>query len=47
MQVLSEKGLNSIAFPCIATGVYSYDNKKAAQIALTTVREELEKNEKV
>jgi O-acetyl-ADP-ribose deacetylase (regulator of RNase III) len=36
--------LRSIAFPCIATGVYGYNNERAAHVALKTVAEELEKN---
>lgn len=38
LQVLVENGLRSVAFPCIATGVYGYDNEKAANVALKTVR---------
>ncbi|KAG2231850.1 hypothetical protein BDF21DRAFT_422699 [Thamnidium elegans] len=45
LQVLEENGLRSIAFPCIATGVYGYDNKKAANIALKAVQDELERNQ--
>ncbi|GAA5798209.1 hypothetical protein HPULCUR_003609 [Helicostylum pulchrum] len=45
IQVLQESGLRSIAFPCIATGVYGYDNKKAANVALKTVQSELEHNQ--
>ncbi|KAI8066989.1 uncharacterized protein B0P05DRAFT_573836 [Gilbertella persicaria] len=37
LSILEEKGLSSIAFPCIATGVYGYDNEKAANVALSTV----------
>lgn len=42
--MLQENNLRSIAFPCIATGVYGYDNEKAAHVALKIVSEELEKN---
>jgi O-acetyl-ADP-ribose deacetylase (regulator of RNase III) len=45
LEVLRENKLRSIAFPCIATGVYGYDNEKAANVALKTVIEELENNE--
>ena len=34
-----EKGIQSIAFPCISTGVYGYPKADAAQIALKTIRE--------
>ena len=36
-----EKGAKSIAFPCISTGVYGYPAEKAAEIAVSTVREAL------
>ena len=32
------------AFPCISTGIYSYPNEEAAEVALKTVRKFLEKN---
>lgn len=37
MALAFEHGLNSIAFPCISTGVYRYPADEAAQIALDTV----------
>lgn len=37
LQVLTDNNLRSIAFPCIATGVYGYDNERAAKVALETV----------
>ncbi|KAI8973408.1 hypothetical protein BDF20DRAFT_823527, partial [Mycotypha africana] len=37
LQVLIDNNLRSIAFPCIATGVYGYDNERAANVALKTV----------
>ncbi|MCC8173855.1 MAG: O-acetyl-ADP-ribose deacetylase [Odoribacter sp.] len=39
-----ENGLQTIAFPCISTGVYRYPKKEAAQIALTEIKKFLEKN---
>ena len=35
----AEKQLESIAFPCISTGVYSYPKEDAAKIAITAVSE--------
>ena len=42
MDVALENEVRSIAFPCIATGVYGFPNDKAAKIALTTIRKFLE-----
>lgn len=45
--MLEENNLASIAFPCIATGVYGYDKERGANVALGTVRRYLEKSDKV
>ncbi|KAI7901333.1 uncharacterized protein BX663DRAFT_514139 [Cokeromyces recurvatus] len=45
LRILSENNLRSIAFPCIATGVYGYDNERAANVALKTVLSYLSKEE--
>jgi O-acetyl-ADP-ribose deacetylase (regulator of RNase III) len=39
--VAAEAGLESIAFPCISTGVYGYPPELAAPLAVRTVRETL------
>ena len=44
LEVARANDLHSIAFPGISTGVYGYPKKDAARIALTTVKEWLEKN---
>ena len=36
-----EKGAKSIAFPCISAGIYGYPAEKAAEIAVSAVREAL------
>lgn len=38
LTLAQQNGLQSIAFPCISTGVYGYPQYEAAQIALATVR---------
>ncbi|KAG1055178.1 hypothetical protein G6F43_002848 [Rhizopus delemar] len=47
LQLMDERGLSSIAFPCIATGAYGYDNEKAANIALKVVQDKLKQFEKI
>ncbi len=42
-----EKGIKSIAFPNISTGIYGYPKDKAAEVALKTVVEFVEKNETI
>ena len=36
-----EKGAQSIAFPCISTGIYGFPAEKAAAIAISTIQEAL------
>ncbi len=42
-----QNGCRSIAFCCISTGVFRFPQDKAAQIAVTTVRDYLDKNDSV
>ncbi|KAI8149251.1 hypothetical protein BJV82DRAFT_117510 [Fennellomyces sp. T-0311] len=44
LEVLVQNGLRSIAFPCVATGVYGYDKERGANVALGTVRRFLEQS---
>ena len=36
LEVANEKGLTSIAFPCISTGIFGYPAREAASIAIQT-----------
>jgi O-acetyl-ADP-ribose deacetylase len=44
LQLASEAGLHSIAFPCISTGVFGYPIQDACDIAIATVVEWLAMN---
>lgn len=41
LRVAADKGVQSIAFPCISTGVYGYPAERAAAVAVATVRSTL------
>lgn len=43
LELAAAYGLESVAFCCISTGVFCFPNDKAAQIAVQTVQEYLEK----
>ena len=43
LEIAQKKGLRSLAFPCISTGVYHFPKDLAATIAVKTVREFLKK----
>lgn len=44
MDLLKENELETIAFPCISTGIYGYPNADAAVVALETVRKWLDED---
>ena len=44
LALAGEKGLRSIAFPCISTGIYGFPIEKASRIAVATVREHAPKS---
>ncbi|AFY56472.1 putative phosphatase, C-terminal domain of histone macro H2A1 like protein [Rivularia sp. PCC 7116] len=41
LQIAIERKFESLAFPCISTGIYGYPKDKAAEIAVKTCSEEL------
>ncbi len=44
LNMCEENGLKSVAFCCISTGVFRFPNRRAAQIAVKTVTEWMEKH---
>jgi O-acetyl-ADP-ribose deacetylase (regulator of RNase III) len=46
LRLAAEKGLASVAFPSVSTGIYGYPAKEAAKVALGAVAEFLGKEEK-
>ena len=44
LQIAIERKFESLAFPCISTGIYDYPQEKAAEIAVKTCSEELKEN---
>jgi O-acetyl-ADP-ribose deacetylase (regulator of RNase III) len=44
LQIATEKGFKTVAFPNISTGVYNFPKQEAAQIAFQTVSDYLRKN---
>lgn len=47
LELAAQNGLHSIAFCCISTGVFRFPQKKAAEIAVETVEQFLEKESSV
>jgi O-acetyl-ADP-ribose deacetylase len=47
LQIASELGCRTVAFPAISTGVYRFPLDRAAHIALTTTAEELERRPEI
>jgi O-acetyl-ADP-ribose deacetylase (regulator of RNase III) len=47
LKLAVSKGLKTIAFPSISTGAYGYPIEKASPIAISTVKEFLEKEDKL
>jgi O-acetyl-ADP-ribose deacetylase (regulator of RNase III) len=47
LEVADEIGCRTVAFPAISTGVYGYPVELAAEVALGTTHEELEKHPRI
>jgi O-acetyl-ADP-ribose deacetylase (regulator of RNase III) len=47
LALAEDNGVESIAFPAISTGIFRYPAEEAAEVALQTVREEVEGFERV
>lgn len=47
LELCKEKGLKSIAFPCIATGLYGFPQDAASKIAIKTIEEYLKVNKNI
>lgn len=47
LELAAENGLESVAFCCISTGVFHFPNDRAAQIAVETVREFLQRKSSI
>ena len=46
LEIAADHGLTSVAFPCICTRMNGFPNESAAQVALSTVRRFLDKDDK-
>lgn len=47
LKLAKENGIKSIAFPAISTGIYGFPSDRAANIAVRTVKEFLEKDDSI
>jgi len=47
LKLAVSKGLKTIAFPAISTGAYGYPIEKASKVAMSTVKEFLEKEDNI
>jgi O-acetyl-ADP-ribose deacetylase (regulator of RNase III) len=47
LKIAVSRGLKTIAFPSISTGAYGYPMEEASKVALKTIREFLEKEDKL
>ena len=47
MKLAADNGVKSIAFCCLSTGVFRFPQKSAAQIAVRTVKDFLDKDSRI
>lgn len=47
LELCKEKGLKTIAFPCIATGLYGFPQEEASKIAIKTIKDYIKDNSKL
>jgi len=47
LQLAVENNINTIAFPCISTGVYRFPKERAARIAVTQIKELFKNNSSI
>ena len=47
LELAAENGVESIAFCCISTGVFRFPQDMAAEIAVKTVKDHLDKNQRI
>ena len=47
LELCKEKGLKTIAFPCIATGLFGFPQDDASKIAINTIEEYLKNNKNI
>lgn len=47
MKLAADNGVKSIAFCCLSTGVFRFPQKRAAQIAVRTVKDFLDKDSRI
>ena len=47
LELCKEKGLKTIAFPCISTGLYGFPQNEASKIAINTIEKYLKNNKDV
>ena len=47
LKLAADRGVESIAFCCLSTGVFRFPQQRAAEIATSTVKEFLDKDDRI